>query len=58
MLNAYTKGEFLTQNPDLASYCETMKNLPKLKEYLETCEDKNMLMNNKNAKINAVHPHY
>ena len=57
-MNALTKGAFLAENEDLAQYCETIKNLPKLKEYLLTCEDKDLIFNNKSAKINAKLEHY
>ena len=40
--------------PSLAEYNENMKNLPKLKEYLATCEDKNLTFNNKSAKLNGT----
>ena len=46
-------GTFLDSYPTLKVYNDSVKELPRLKEYLATCEDKDMLFNNKSAKING-----
>ena len=48
-----SEGQILESFPSLKAYNDNIKELPGLKEYLASCEDKDMLFNNKSAKING-----
>lgn len=50
-----TDGKILNEYPVLKVYDQTMKNLPKMKEYLEdpNCPEMWLNFNNKHAKING-----
>ena len=48
-----SEGSVLETYPSLKVYNDNFKQLPGLKEYLATCEDKDMTFNNKSAKING-----
>ena len=52
-MNALTEDAFLVKNPDLTHCCDLIKNLPKLKEYIQTFKYKDMYFNDKSGKINA-----
>ena len=53
-LIGFVGGEsFWETYPVLKTYHNSVKELPGLKEYLETSEEKDLLFNNKSAKING-----
>lgn len=48
-----SEGKILEDYPKLKAHHESMKSLPGLKEYLETCDDKDMTFNAGMAKLNG-----
>jgi len=48
-----TGGKLFETYPKLKDFHENMKNLPGLKEFLETCEDKDLTFNASMAKLNG-----
>ena len=48
--NALTDGKFYEENPALKRYHDNIVALPGLKEFLETCEDKDFMFHANHAK--------